>query len=101
MLCGLYSARKCDLVTSLLFRRTAPVLALVLALTLIGWYWAVPGVASASTFAAVVVFLLAVTSISFMTWRNAQATSSTAQLLHATEGAPDNVELRKRLERRT
>jgi hypothetical protein len=83
-----------------MLRRSAPVLALVLALTLFGWYWAVPAVASASTFAAVVVFLLAVTSISFMTWRNAQATGSTAQLLHATEGASDNVELRKRLERK-
>ena len=83
-----------------MFPRNASLLTFVVALSFFGWFWAVPALASPSTFAAVVVFLFAVAAVSFTTWRNAQATSSTAQLLHATEAASNNVELRKRFERR-
>lgn len=49
------------------------------------WLWAVPGLISRSTFAGLSVLLFGGLTISIMTWRNAQATGSTAQLLYATE----------------
>jgi hypothetical protein len=54
------------------------------------WIWAVPAVMSRSTFAALAVFLIGGTAVVFTTWRNAQATGSTAQLLHETEGAVED-----------
>ena len=44
---------------------------------------------SRSTFAFVAAFLLGATGVTLMTWRNAQATGSTAQLLYATEAGTD------------
>ena len=92
--------RKSDLVTSLMSRRSVSVLVFIVALSLLGWLWTVPTLLSPTTFAAVVVFLVGGAAIGLTTWRNAQATGSIAQLLHATEGAPGNVDIRKRLERK-
>jgi hypothetical protein len=49
------------------------------------WLWAVPGLLSRSTFAAVSVLLFGGLTISITTWRNAQSADSTAQLLYTTE----------------
>ncbi len=43
---------------------------------------------SLSTFAALAACVIGGAGVSFMTWRNAQATGTVAQLLHATEAAP-------------
>jgi hypothetical protein len=75
--------------TSFMFsRRHAAALVLVSGLGILGsWFWTVPGVMSRSTFAFLAVFLLGGAAVSLTAWRNAQATGSTAQLLHATEVA--------------
>jgi hypothetical protein len=52
------------------------------------WSWAVPTVMGRTTFALLAIFLLGGATVALMTWRNAQATDSVAQLLHATELAP-------------
>ena len=57
--------------------------------SLLSWFWLVPAVISQSTFAALAVFLLGGTAVALLTWRNAQATGSTAQLLYETEGAAE------------
>jgi preprotein translocase subunit SecG len=51
------------------------------------WLWAVPAVMSRMTFALLAVFAIGSVTVSFMTWRNAQATGTVGQLLHATEVA--------------
>jgi hypothetical protein len=43
---------------------------------------------SLSTFAALAVVVIGGGAVSFMSWRNAQATSSVAQLLYITETTP-------------
>jgi len=50
----------------------------------------VPAVMSRSTFAVLAVCLLGAAAVTLVTWRNAQATGSTAQLLHETEVAEDH-----------
>ncbi len=60
------------------------------ALSILAWLWAVPAVMSRSRFASVTVFLLGAAAVALVTWRNAQATGSTAQLLHETEVAEDH-----------
>lgn len=73
-------------------RRNVGAFVFVSALCLLSWFWTVPAVMSQSTFAFVAVFLLGGAAVSLMTWRNAQATGSTAQILHATEvAAADNA----------
>ena len=67
--------------------RHLAVFVLVAAVCLLGWFWAVPGAMSQSTFAFAAVCLLGATAVAVMTWRNAQATDSTAQILHSTEVA--------------
>jgi hypothetical protein len=49
------------------------------------WLWAVPAVMSRMTFAFFAVFAMGSVAVSLMTWRNAQATGTVGQLLHATE----------------
>jgi hypothetical protein len=51
------------------------------------WLWAVPNVLSRSTFAFMAIFVIGGATVSLLTWRNAQATSTVAQLLQATEAA--------------
>jgi hypothetical protein len=75
----------------------ASVLVVGSALCLLGWLWVVPAVISPSTYGAVVFSLIGATVIAVTTWRSAQATGSTAQLLHATEATAGNVEVRSRL----
>ena len=65
--------------------RHLAVFVLVAALCLLGWFFAVPGAMSQSTFAFAAVCLLGATAVAVVTWRNAQATGTTAQLLHSTE----------------
>jgi hypothetical protein len=60
------------------------------ALAILIWVWTVPAVMSRSTFASVAVFLLGAVAVTLLTWRNAQAAGSTAQLLHDTEVAEDH-----------
>jgi hypothetical protein len=67
--------------------RHLAVFGLVVAFCVLGWFSIVPRVMSPSTFAFAAVCLLGATAVAVMTWRNAQATGSTAQLLHATEVA--------------
>jgi hypothetical protein len=67
--------------------RHLAVFGLVAAFCLVGWFSAVPRVMSPSTFAFAAVCLMGATAVAVVTWRNAQATDSTAQLLHATEVA--------------
>jgi hypothetical protein len=43
---------------------------------------------SLSSLAALCAFVIGAAAVSLMTWRNAQATGTVAQLLHATESAP-------------
>ena len=43
---------------------------------------------SLSTFAALAACVIGGAGVSFITWRNAQATRSIAQVLHATEATP-------------
>jgi hypothetical protein len=57
------------------------------ALSILTWLWTVPAVMSRSTFASLTVFLLGAAGVTLVTWRNAQATGSTAQLLHETDVA--------------
>jgi hypothetical protein len=49
------------------------------------WLWAVPAVMSRMTFAFLAIFAIGSVGVSLMTWRNAQATGTVGQLLHATE----------------
>jgi len=63
---------------------------LATALSILTWLWTVPAVISRSTFASLTVFLLGAAAVTLVTWRNAQATGSTAQLLHETEVAEDH-----------
>ena len=63
-------------------------LVFVTASIILGWFWAVPGVMSPSTFASLAVFLMGGTGVVLATWRNAQATGSTAQILYETETIP-------------
>lgn len=58
-------------------------------LSVLAWFWTVPAVMSRSTFAVLAVFLLGGSAVVLTTWRNAQATGSTAQLLHETEVAAE------------
>lgn len=51
------------------------------------WLWAVPSVLSPSTFAFMAIFMIAGATVSLLTWRNAQATSTVGQLLQTTEAA--------------
>ena len=60
------------------------------ALSILTWFWTVPAVMSRSTFAVLAVCLLGAAAVTLVTWRNAQATGSTAQLLHETEVAEDH-----------
>lgn len=69
--------------------RLAGILALATVLIVLTSFWAVPAVMSRSTFASLVVFLLGGAAVTLVTWRNAQATSSTAQLLHDAEVAAE------------
>jgi FtsH-binding integral membrane protein len=82
-------------VTSSLLRRNISLLAFMMAVSLVGWLWAVPAFATPSTFAVVAVCMFAGTAIALTTWRNAQATTSTAQLLHATDTASSNVDVQR------
>jgi hypothetical protein len=66
--------------------RSIGVLAAVAALATLSGVWAVPAVMSLSTFAFLAVFLIGGAMVTLVTWRNAQATESMAQLLHETEG---------------
>lgn len=59
------------------------------ALSILIWSWTVPLVMSRSTFAFLAVFLLGGAAVALVTCRNAQATGSTAQLLHETEVAAE------------
>ena len=43
---------------------------------------------SLANFAALAVVVIGGAAVSLMTWRNAQATGSVAQILHATETTP-------------
>ena len=49
------------------------------------WIGAVPSFVSVSTFVFSVVVIGVAAFVALMSWRNAKATSSVAQLLHATE----------------
>lgn len=51
------------------------------------WLTAVPAVLRFSTFVFVAVFAIGGTMVSLLTWRNAEATSTIAQVLHDTEVA--------------
>jgi hypothetical protein len=51
------------------------------------WLWAVPTALHSSTFAVIAAFAIGGTAVSLLTWRNAQATSTIAQVLHDTEMA--------------
>jgi hypothetical protein len=63
-------------------------LALATTLGLSGlWLGSVPRLVSNSTFAVFAVLLISGVAVSFITWRNAQATGSVGQLLHETEVA--------------
>ena len=64
----------------------AGVVVLATALSILTWFWTVPAVMSRSTFAFLAAFLLGGAAVTLVTWRNAQASGSTAQLLHETEG---------------
>jgi hypothetical protein len=55
------------------------------------WLWAVPSVLSPATFAFMSVFMIGGAAVSLITWRNAQATSTVGQLLHATETGSTDV----------
>ena len=70
--------------------RFAGALVFATAVSILTWFWAVPAVMSRSTFAAFAVFLFGGTAIALVTWRNAQATGSTAQLLHETDVAGED-----------
>jgi hypothetical protein len=83
-------------VSSFISVRNGAVFASFSALCLLAWFWMVPAVLSGSTFASVVVFLMGATAVSLTTWRNAQATGSTAQILHTTEAAAPNVEAERK-----
>jgi hypothetical protein len=62
--------------------------AIATGLGLVGaWFAAVPRLVSASTFDVFAVLLIGAVSVSFTTWRNAQAVGSMGQLLQATETA--------------
>jgi hypothetical protein len=67
--------------------RFVGILVLATGLSILSWFWTVPAVMSRSTFAFLAVFLLGGAAVTLVTWRNARATGSTAQLLHETEGA--------------
>lgn len=58
-------------------------------LGIVTWFWTVPAVMSRSTFAVLAAFLLGGTTVALTTWRNAQATRSTAQILHEVETAAE------------
>jgi hypothetical protein len=57
------------------------------------WLWAVPSVLSRATFAFMAIFMIGGATVSLIAWRNAQATSTVGQLLHATEAASTDVKL--------
>ena len=67
--------------------RVVGVIVVGTALSILSWFWTVPAVMSQSTFAFLAVFLLGSAAVTLVTWRNAQATGSTAQLLYETEVA--------------
>ena len=70
--------------------RLAGALVFATAVSILAWFWTVPAVMSRSTFASLALFLLGGTAVALLTWRNAQATGSTAQILHETEVAADD-----------
>ena len=49
------------------------------------WIWAVPAEVSHSSFAFIVLFVIGGATVTLLSWRNAQATSTVGQLLQATE----------------
>jgi hypothetical protein len=51
------------------------------------WLWGVPSVLSRSTFGFMAILMIGGATVSLLTWRNAQATSTVGQLLQATEAA--------------
>ena len=55
------------------------------------WVWGVPALVSPSTFAFVVAFVIGGVTVTLVTWRNAQATATVAQLLEATEAGDAQV----------
>lgn len=57
--------------------------------SMLTWFWAVPGLMSRSTFVALAVFLLGGTAVLLMAWRDVQAAGSTAQLLHDTDATTE------------
>lgn len=59
----------------------------VVACSLVAWLWAAPGLFQSSSAAFITVFLIGGATVSLLTWRNAQATSTIAQVLHETESA--------------
>jgi hypothetical protein len=67
--------------------RVLGVLVVGTSLSILTWFWTVPAVMSRSTFAFLAAFLLGSAAVTLVTWRNAQATGSTAQLLYETEVA--------------
>jgi hypothetical protein len=75
-------------------RRTVSLLVPASVLYLLSGFWTVPGVMSPSTFAFVAIVLLGGATVSVLAWRNAQATSSIAEVLHATEVAANETEPR-------
>jgi hypothetical protein len=60
------------------------------------WLWAVPSVLSRATFAFMAVFMIGGATVSLITWRNAQATSTVGQLLHATEAGSTDIRPKRR-----
>ena len=60
------------------------------ALSILTWLWTLPAVLSRSTLASLTAFVLGAAAVTLVTWRNAQATGSMAQLLHETEVAEDH-----------
>jgi hypothetical protein len=68
--------------------RGAVVFAAVSSISLLAvWLFATPAVVSYSTFAFLTVIVLGAAVVMLMTWRNAQATDTVANILHATETA--------------
>ena len=59
------------------------------------WLWAVPAVVAPWTFALMVIVMMGGAIVSLLTWRNAQPTSTVAQLLQATEAAGAPVPYRR------
>jgi hypothetical protein len=59
------------------------------------WLWAVPSVLSRSTFASMAILIIGGMTVTLLTWRNAQATSTVGQLLQATEATGGQGPIRR------